>query len=98
VCQDTGVRNLLSTNQMSNLSTLMYGPVADSYFRIIDELYENGQIETEFKFIDTLFLKNTAEYITDKKSDIIICKTEFKMAGTKVSISFNPNLDFLHRL
>ena len=26
---------------------IQYGPVADSYFRIIDELYENGQIEIE---------------------------------------------------
>ncbi len=24
---------------------IQYGPVADSYFRVIDELYENGQIE-----------------------------------------------------
>lgn len=26
---------------------IQYGPVADPYFRIIDELYENGQIEIE---------------------------------------------------
>lgn len=26
---------------------IQYGPVADSYFRIVDELYENGQIEIE---------------------------------------------------
>ncbi len=26
---------------------IQYGPVADSYFRILDELYENGQIEIE---------------------------------------------------
>ncbi|MEK7128694.1 MAG: helix-turn-helix domain-containing protein [Patescibacteria group bacterium] len=26
---------------------IQYGPVADSYFRVIDELYENGQIEIE---------------------------------------------------
>ncbi|MBM2817557.1 MAG: cro/C1-type protein [Parcubacteria group bacterium] len=26
---------------------IQYGPVADHYFRIIDELYENGQIEIE---------------------------------------------------
>lgn len=26
---------------------IQYGPVADSYFRIIDEMYENGQIEIE---------------------------------------------------
>ncbi len=26
---------------------IQYGPVADQYFRVIDELYENGQIEIE---------------------------------------------------
>ena len=26
---------------------IQYGPVADSYFRIIDEMYENGQIDIE---------------------------------------------------
>ena len=40
---------------------------------------------TEFKFINALFLKNTAEYITNKDADIVICKTEFKIAGTKES-------------
>ncbi|KKR79775.1 MAG: hypothetical protein UU24_C0002G0011 [Candidatus Nomurabacteria bacterium GW2011_GWA2_40_9] len=39
----------------------------------------------EFKFIDALFLKNTAEYITNKDADIVICKTEFKIAGTQES-------------
>lgn len=40
---------------------------------------------TEFKFIEALFLKNTAEYITNKDADIVICKTEFKIAGTQES-------------
>lgn len=40
---------------------------------------------TEFKFIDALFLKSTAEYITDKDADVVICKTEFKIAGTQES-------------
>ncbi|MDO8659585.1 MAG: hypothetical protein Q7K54_03195 [Candidatus Parcubacteria bacterium] len=39
----------------------------------------------EFKFIDALFFKNTAEYITNKDADIAICKTEFKIAGTQES-------------
>jgi len=39
----------------------------------------------EFKFIDVLFLKSIAEYITDKNADIVICKTEFKIAGTQES-------------
>ncbi|MEI8174398.1 MAG: hypothetical protein WCG28_00425 [bacterium] len=42
-------------------------------------------ITEEFRQIDLLFLKNTAEYITDKKADIVICKTEFKIAGTEES-------------
>lgn len=41
-------------------------------------------LTTEFKFIDALFLKNTAETIIDSK-DIKICKTEFKIAGTRES-------------
>jgi hypothetical protein len=39
----------------------------------------------EFEQIDLLFLKNTAEYITDKNADIAICKTEFKISGTQES-------------
>lgn len=39
----------------------------------------------EFKFIDVLFSKSIAEYITDKDADIVICKIEFKIAGTQQS-------------
>lgn len=39
----------------------------------------------EFEQIDLLFLKSTAEYITNKDADIVICKTEFKIAGTQES-------------
>jgi len=42
-------------------------------------------ITEEFRQIDLLFLKNAAEYITDKNADIAIFKTEFKIAGTQVS-------------
>ncbi len=42
-------------------------------------------ITEEFRRIDLLFLKNTAEYITDKNVDIAICKTEFKISGTQES-------------
>lgn len=38
----------------------------------------------EFTFLDSLFLKNTAETIIDSK-DVKICKTEFKIAGTQES-------------
>ncbi len=41
-------------------------------------------IKEEFKQIDFLFLKNIAETIVDGK-DIKICKTEFKIAGSKES-------------
>ena len=44
-----------------------------------------GFLVAEFKFIDVLFLKNTAEYITDRWADIALCKTEFKIAGTRIS-------------
>jgi len=39
----------------------------------------------EFEQIDLLFLKSTAEYITNKDADVVICKTEFKIAGTQES-------------
>ena len=39
----------------------------------------------EFTFVDLLFKKSIAESITDKNADIVICKTEFKIAGTNVS-------------
>mgnify|MGYP001574167556 FL=1 len=38
----------------------------------------------EFSFFDALFLKNTAETIIDSLT-VKICKTEFKIAGTKQS-------------
>jgi hypothetical protein len=41
-------------------------------------------ITEEFRQIDLLFLKNTAETIIDSK-EIKICKTEFKIAGTQES-------------
>lgn len=61
-----------------------------------------GTLIEEFEKIDILFLKSIAEYITNKKADIVICKTEFKIAGTQesrhgsgnrciVAIHRNPN-------
>jgi len=41
-------------------------------------------VRDEFEQIDLLFLKNTAETIVDS-AEIKICKTEFKIAGTKES-------------
>ncbi|MFM7089067.1 MAG: hypothetical protein ACKOW9_06100 [Candidatus Paceibacterota bacterium] len=42
-------------------------------------------IQEEFEQIDILFSRSIAEYITDKDADIVICKTEFKIAGTMES-------------
>lgn len=42
-------------------------------------------IREEFEQIDILFLKSIAEYITDRQADVVICKTEFKIAGTQES-------------
>lgn len=39
---------------------------------------------TEFTFFDSLFLKNSAEIIVDA-TEIKICKTEFKIAGSNTS-------------
>lgn len=44
-----------------------------------------GTLVEEFEKIDVLFLKSIAEYITDKNADVIICKIEFKIAGTQES-------------
>lgn len=42
-------------------------------------------ITEEFEKIDILFLKSIAEYITDKKADIVICKTEFRVHSIQES-------------
>jgi hypothetical protein len=39
----------------------------------------------EFRFVDVLFNKSIAEHITDKHADVVICKTEFKIAGSQRS-------------
>lgn len=39
----------------------------------------------EFRFVNVLFNKTIAEPITDERADIVICKTEFKIAGTQIS-------------
>ena len=44
-----------------------------------------GLIVQELRFIDVLFNKTIAECITDRSANVLICKTEFKIAGTKIS-------------
>lgn len=61
------------------------------YIRTFAKKYKNAWeltlslIREEFTQIDILFLKSIAEYITDKQADVVICKTEFKIAGTQIS-------------
>lgn len=39
----------------------------------------------EFSKFDILLTKSIAEEITDRNADVVICKTEFKISGTKES-------------
>jgi len=42
-------------------------------------------IRKGFEQIDILFTKSIAEYITDRQGEVVIGKTEFKIAGTQES-------------
>ena len=42
-------------------------------------------LKREFQSFDVILEKSIAEEITDKKADIVICKTEFKISGTQES-------------
>ncbi len=44
-----------------------------------------GVLIEEFEKFDVLLSKTIAEEITDKKADVVICKTEFKISGTQES-------------
>lgn len=57
---------------------IQYGPVADSYFRIIDEMYENGQIEIEQTKDGAMLIsqtragaKNALSEIKNEESELI---------------------------
>lgn len=57
---------------------IQYGPVADSYFRIIDELYENGQIEIDQREDGSMLIsqtragaKNALSEINKEESELI---------------------------
>ena len=56
---------------------IQYGPVADSYFRIIDELYENGQIEINQTEDGAMLISQTRA--GDKKALSEINKEESKL-------------------
>lgn len=75
------------------------------YIRTFAKKYRNSWsltlplIQEEFEQVDILFLRSIAEYITDKQADVVICKTEFKIAGTQISrhASGNRCIIAIHR-
>lgn len=83
---------LLKKIQMKSTKyTVIFEPFTERHFvKSFAKKYKNAWDFTfkflyqEFEQIDLLFLKNTAEIITDLK-DIKICKTEFKISGTQES-------------
>ena len=77
---------------ITNEYEVIFEPFTERHFiRTFAKKYQGAWDTTlvfliaEFKFIDALFLKSTAEYITNKDAKIVICKTEFKIAGTQES-------------
>lgn len=67
-------------------------PFAERHFiKTFEKKYKSAwdvtlkAITEEFEKIDILFLKSIAEHITDKKANIVICKTEFKISGIQES-------------
>lgn len=76
----------------TNVYAVVFEPFTERHFiKTFSKKYKGAWNTTvsflteEFKFIDVLFLKSIAEYITDKNADIVICKIEFKIAGTQES-------------
>ncbi len=78
---------------------IQYGPVADSYFRILDELYENGQIEIEQTTDGAMLIsqtragaKNSLSEIKTEESELIknIGK-KWKDKKTKEIVEFTHN-------
>ncbi|MDD5721084.1 MAG: hypothetical protein PHT16_01390 [Candidatus Pacebacteria bacterium] len=77
---------------ITNEYEVVFEPFSERHFiKTFSKKYKNAWdstfffIKEEFKFFDVLFSKSIAEYITDKNADIAICKTEFKISGTKES-------------
>jgi len=71
---------------------VVFEPFAERHFiRTFAKKYKNAwefilsAITQEFEKIDILFLKSIAEYIPDKKADVMIAKTEFKISGIQES-------------
>lgn len=78
---------------------IQYGPVADPYFRIIDELYENGQIEIEQTKDGAMLIsqtragaKNALSEIKNEESKLIKdIVSKWKGKKTKEIVEFTHN-------
>ena len=83
---------LLKKILMKSISyTVIFEPFTERHFiRSFAKKYKGAWdftlriITEEFRQIDLLFLKKTAETIVDSK-EVKICKTEFKISGTQES-------------
>jgi hypothetical protein len=77
---------------MSTKYAVTIEPFADRhYIKTFAKKYKNAWDITlvalirEFQSFDVILTNSIAEEITDRNSDIVICKTEFKIAGTQES-------------
>jgi transcriptional regulator with XRE-family HTH domain len=78
---------------------MQYGPVADPYFRVIDDLYENGQIEIEQREDGAMLIsetragaKNPLSEIEKEESDLIKkIVGKWKGRKTKEIVEFTHN-------
>jgi hypothetical protein len=77
---------------MSTSYEVVIEPFAERYFiRSFAKKYKSAwqitmsALKREFQSFDVILQKSIAETITDKKADIVICKTEFKISGTQES-------------
>ena len=78
---------------------IQYGPVADPYFRIVDELYQNGQIEIEQTKDGAMLIsqtragaKNALSEIKSKELELIKnIEEKWKGKKTKEIVEFTHN-------
>lgn len=78
---------------------IQYGPVADPYFRVIDEMYENGQIEIDQTEDGAMLIsetrngsKNNLKEINKEESKLIAdISAKWKGKKTKEIVEFTHN-------
>lgn len=78
---------------------IQYGPVADPYFRVIDEMYENGQIEIDQTEDGAMLIsetrngsKNNLKEINKEESKLIAdISVKWKGKKTKEIVEFTHN-------